>query len=174
MCRSRRELSNAYLLAKIGVDTAENEPLEVWGENSIQYSLHSLLNHFVDNTGRAATEFTLVRLVCFLAVRFRKKNNRQIHSFIPRKRYLNRSYEIVKSSAPTRGLSGRELIPADEGALEREQPAKAVNKARARHYLSLEHVSAFTFEKSSQNHDITGDKLKKKLIDIEDNTILHF
>ena len=42
MCRSRRDLSNAYLLAKIGVDTAENEPLEVWGENSIQYSLHSL------------------------------------------------------------------------------------------------------------------------------------
>ena len=41
MCRSRRELSNAYLLAKIGVDTAENEPLEVWGENSIHYSLHS-------------------------------------------------------------------------------------------------------------------------------------
>ena len=44
MCRSRRKLSNAYLLAKIGVDTAENEPLEVWGENSIQYSLHSLLS----------------------------------------------------------------------------------------------------------------------------------
>ena len=42
MCRSRRELSNAYLLAKIGVDTAENEPLEAWGENSIQYSLHAL------------------------------------------------------------------------------------------------------------------------------------
>ena len=40
--RSRRELSNAYLLAKIGVDTAENEPLEVWGQNSMQYSLHSL------------------------------------------------------------------------------------------------------------------------------------
>ena len=43
MCRSRRELSNEYLLAKIGVDTAENEPLEVWGKNSIQYSLHSLI-----------------------------------------------------------------------------------------------------------------------------------
>ena len=42
MCRSRRELSNGYLLAKIGVDTAENEPLEVWGENSIQYSIVSL------------------------------------------------------------------------------------------------------------------------------------
>ena len=42
LCRSRRELSNAYLLAKIGVDTAENEPLEVWGENSIQYSFASL------------------------------------------------------------------------------------------------------------------------------------
>ena len=37
MCRSRRELSNEYLLAKIGVDTAENEPLEVWGK-IIQYS----------------------------------------------------------------------------------------------------------------------------------------
>ena len=30
LCRSRRELSNEYLLVKIGVDTAENEPLEVW------------------------------------------------------------------------------------------------------------------------------------------------
>ena len=30
------------VLAKIGVDTAENEPLEVWGGNSIHYSLHSL------------------------------------------------------------------------------------------------------------------------------------
>ena len=30
MCRSRRELSNEYLLANIGVDTAENEPLKVW------------------------------------------------------------------------------------------------------------------------------------------------
>ena len=28
--RSRRELSNEYLLGQIGVDTAENEPLEVW------------------------------------------------------------------------------------------------------------------------------------------------
>ena len=26
MCRSRRELSNAYFLAKFGFDTAENEP----------------------------------------------------------------------------------------------------------------------------------------------------
>ena len=34
--------SNEYFVAKIGVDTAENEPLEVWGENSIQCSLHSL------------------------------------------------------------------------------------------------------------------------------------
>ena len=36
MCRSRRELSNEYLLAKIGVDTAENEHLEV-SFNIIQY-----------------------------------------------------------------------------------------------------------------------------------------
>ena len=41
LCRSRRELSNEYLLAKIGVDTAENEPLEVWGENIQYYSIVS-------------------------------------------------------------------------------------------------------------------------------------
>ena len=29
LCRSRRELSNEYLLAKIGFDTAENEPSKV-------------------------------------------------------------------------------------------------------------------------------------------------
>ena len=29
MCRSRREHSNAYLLAKFGFDTAENEPFQV-------------------------------------------------------------------------------------------------------------------------------------------------
>ena len=29
VCRSRRELSNAYLLAKFGFDRAENEPCEV-------------------------------------------------------------------------------------------------------------------------------------------------
>ena len=30
--------SNEYLLAKIGVDTAENEPLEVWAK--IQFTIH--------------------------------------------------------------------------------------------------------------------------------------
>ena len=37
-------LKNEYLPEEIGVDTAENKPLEVWGENSIQFSLHSLMN----------------------------------------------------------------------------------------------------------------------------------
>ena len=48
LCRSRRELSNAYLLANIGVDTAENEPLEVWGENSIQIITSLLTNDGAD------------------------------------------------------------------------------------------------------------------------------
>ena len=43
LCRSRRELSNEYLLAKIGVDTAENEPLEVWGKIIQYYSIVSLV-----------------------------------------------------------------------------------------------------------------------------------
>ena len=38
-CRSRQELSNEYSLAKIGVDTAENEPLKVW--KKIQFIIHS-------------------------------------------------------------------------------------------------------------------------------------
>ena len=33
MCRSWRELSNAYLLAKFGFDTAVNEPSKVWHPN---------------------------------------------------------------------------------------------------------------------------------------------
>ena len=32
LCRSQRELSNAYLLAEFGFDTAENEPCKVWQE----------------------------------------------------------------------------------------------------------------------------------------------
>ena len=47
LCRSRRELSNEYLLAKIGVDTAENEPLEVWGK--LQFNIH----HLPPNLGMA-------------------------------------------------------------------------------------------------------------------------
>ena len=43
MCRSRRELSNEYLLAKIGVDTAENEPLEVLFSIIQYYSFVSLV-----------------------------------------------------------------------------------------------------------------------------------
>ena len=30
--RSRQELSNMYLLAKIGADTQENEPLKLWND----------------------------------------------------------------------------------------------------------------------------------------------
>ena len=43
ICRSRQELSNESLLAKIGVDTVENEPLEVWGEIIQYYSFASLV-----------------------------------------------------------------------------------------------------------------------------------
>ena len=42
LCRSRRELSNEYLLAKIGVDTAENELLQVLFNTIQYYSIVSL------------------------------------------------------------------------------------------------------------------------------------
>ncbi len=53
LCRSRRELSNEYLLAKIGVDTAENEPLEVWGKIIQYYSFVSLVAclSYIDDKG---------------------------------------------------------------------------------------------------------------------------
>ena len=50
MCRSRQELSNEYLLAKFGVDTAENEPLEVWGK--IQFIFHLLPRSGIDPAQR--------------------------------------------------------------------------------------------------------------------------
>ena len=37
LCRSRRELSNAYLLAKFGIDTAENEPFQVCPLSAYRY-----------------------------------------------------------------------------------------------------------------------------------------
>ena len=40
LCRSRRELSNEYLLAKIGVDTAGNEPVEVWAKIQLVITIH--------------------------------------------------------------------------------------------------------------------------------------
>ena len=48
MCRSRRELSNENLLAKIGVDTAENVPLEIWGK--IKFNMHAPPYTGVDRT----------------------------------------------------------------------------------------------------------------------------
>ena len=44
LCRSRRELSNEYLLAEIGVDRTENEPFEVWGKIIQYYSFVPLMN----------------------------------------------------------------------------------------------------------------------------------
>ena len=35
LCRSRRELSNAYLLANFGIDTAENEPCQVLPDRGV-------------------------------------------------------------------------------------------------------------------------------------------
>ena len=39
LCRSRRELSNEYLLAKIGFDTAENEPYHSASSSSREFEV---------------------------------------------------------------------------------------------------------------------------------------
>ena len=57
------DLVKRYLLAKIGVDTAENEPLEVWGKNSIQYSLQSLFAPHERLQGRPVDDVSGARRV---------------------------------------------------------------------------------------------------------------
>ena len=37
-CRSRKMFQTEYLVAKIGVDTAENEPLQIW--TNIEFNIH--------------------------------------------------------------------------------------------------------------------------------------
>ena len=70
LCRSRRELSNAYLLANIGVDTAENEHLKVWRKFNSMFI--RLLTRDRDGTF-AALDVAVDALVrnCFLAENYR-------------------------------------------------------------------------------------------------------
>ena len=56
LCRSRRELSNAYLLAKIGVDTAENEPPRSLGEKYSILFIRVLTRARTGADGSAYTE----------------------------------------------------------------------------------------------------------------------
>ena len=44
MCRSRRELSNEYLLAKFGFDTAESEPCKVCPLSAYRSPRYPLVN----------------------------------------------------------------------------------------------------------------------------------
>ena len=58
-CRSRQQVSNEYLLAKFGVDTAENEPLKV------RQKLAKSQNRSQKKTQRHALEFAVGRRVAF-------------------------------------------------------------------------------------------------------------
>ena len=63
LCRSRRELSKEYLFAKIGVDTAENEPLEVWWKIIQYYSFVSLVESRSDVHELQSARATIVPTV---------------------------------------------------------------------------------------------------------------
>ena len=62
MCRSRRELSNEYLLAKFGFNTAENEPSKVCriprheGLGGLPRRLAAGLRHLLANVGLNTAE----------------------------------------------------------------------------------------------------------------------
>ena len=51
MCRSRRELSNEYLLAKFGFDTAENEPCKACPLSAYRSPRFSLLVYSARDSG---------------------------------------------------------------------------------------------------------------------------
>ena len=59
MCRSRRELSNEYLLAKFGFDTAENEPCEVCPieRSGPQYDQYARLVQDIAAGGKLGMQF---------------------------------------------------------------------------------------------------------------------
>ena len=99
MCRSRRELSNEYLLAKIGVDTAENKPLEVWGNYSILFN--RVLIRELPAVGHRKAAF------CGTEVTFVKKASRP---FPKKNRFLFVAIRIkrvtIKSSVAIHVMSG--------------------------------------------------------------------
>ena len=61
LCRSRRELSKEYLLAKIGVDTAENELLQVLSNIIQYYSFVSLEGTGAAGSGSAPPDLHAAR-----------------------------------------------------------------------------------------------------------------
>ena len=53
LCRSRRELSNEYLLAKFGFDTAENEPCKVCPLSAYRSPRYANMQRYVAALGGA-------------------------------------------------------------------------------------------------------------------------
>ena len=78
MCRSRRELSNEYLLAKIGVDTAENEPCKVWGNFQVIFHSppYSSCGNFLSSL-QPSVCYTIVYSIVRCHLRMVEKNQRQ-------------------------------------------------------------------------------------------------
>ena len=63
LCRSRRELSNAYLLANFGFDTAENEPSKVCRSRwHVEHTVAQELAEAVEDAGREVGGKHVVRL----------------------------------------------------------------------------------------------------------------
>ena len=111
LCRSRRELSNEYLLAKIGVDTAENEPLEVWGKIIQQFSFVSLV---------ATLLLTWVALGCVDADRNEQWLIRNAHVEISRdvcRPSLEVGESLVKDVKPAAKRAVPEILHGDEAVV---------------------------------------------------------
>ena len=66
LCRSRRELSNAYLLAKFGFDTAENEPSKVCHLNRVPTSAAAAATEGAGCSARMRIHFSdLPSVICW-------------------------------------------------------------------------------------------------------------
>ena len=65
-CRSRKMLQNASFLAIVAVDTAENEPLKIWGDLFI-ISIVSLVRNFTQHLMNFIHPVTLITIKCLHA-----------------------------------------------------------------------------------------------------------
>ena len=82
LCRSRRELSNAYLLVKIGVDTAENELLQVVFNIIQYYSFVSLAQTYMP--ARSVFVSQTVKKYCDLLRNWKeRRGGRQVEKIPP-------------------------------------------------------------------------------------------
>ena len=83
LCRSRRELSNDYLLAKFGFDTEENEPSKVWSfslKDTESYSDFSVKSQTLEGSFSSVSRPIFATKYSFFSI---LRDLQDLHTFAP-------------------------------------------------------------------------------------------